>query len=392
LVPLASTSALAISAEARELHLRSTVVDTHADTTQRLVSDSFDLGARQTDGSVDIPRMREGGVGALFFAIWVPGSVRGADAVRRAVEQIQAVRRHAEMHPSDLVLSRTAEDIRRARAAGRIAVLMGIEGGHMINGDLDVLERYAALGARYMTLTHAVNTECADASTDKPVHNGLSSFGAHVVRDMNRLGMAVDVSHVSDKAFDDVLGVSRAPVFASHSSCRALCDSPRNLSDPMIRALAAKGGVMQINFHVGFLSQEFRRAEQTHPELHVEVVAKAKDRCGENEACKILESGKMIREYVAKGRFPRVEWTKIVDHIDHAARIAGVEHVGLGSDFDGACMPYGMEDVSALPQITEALLGRGYSEVDIQKILGGNTLRFLEDVVSAAEQVRGTTV
>ena len=391
-MPLASTSALAISAEARELHLRSTVVDTHADTTQRLVSDSFDLGTRQTDGSVDIPRMREGGVGGIFFAIWVPGSVRGADAVRRAVEQIQAVRRHAEMHLSDLVLARTAEDIRRARAAGRIAVLMGIEGGHMINGDLDVLERYAALGARYMTLTHAVNTECADASTDKPVHNGLSSFGEQVVSEMNRLGMAVDVSHVSDKAFDDVLGASRAPVFASHSSCRALCDSPRNLSDPMIRALAAKGGVMQINFHVGFLSQEFRRAEQTHPELQVEVAAKAKDRCGENEACKILESGKMIREYVAKGRFPRVEWTKIVDHIDHAARIAGVEHVGLGSDFDGACMPYGMEDVSALPQITEALLGRGYSEVDIQKILGGNTLRFLEDVVSAAEQVRGTTV
>jgi membrane dipeptidase len=392
LAPPALTSPSAIAAAARELHFRSTVVDTHADTTQRLVFDSFDLGARHTDGSVDIHRMREGGVGAIFFAIWVPGSIRGADAVRRALGQIEAVRRHAELHPNDLLLAQTAEGIRRARATGRIALLMGIEGGHMIDSDLSVLQRYAALGARYVTLTHAVNTEWADASTDKPAHNGLSDFGKQVIGEMNRLSMAVDVSHVSDKTFDDVLSASRAPVFASHSCCRALCDSPRNLSDTMIRALAAKGGVLQINFHVGFLSQEFRDAEKAHPELEVEVEAKAKDRCGENEACKILESDKIIREYVVKGRFPRVNWTKIVDHIDHAVKIAGAEHVGIGSDFDGACMPYGMEDASALPQITEALLKRGYSEVDIQKILGGNTLRFLEDVENAAEQMRGKTV
>jgi membrane dipeptidase len=367
------------------------VVDTHADTTQRLVFESFDLGARHADGSVDIPRLRDGGVSAIFLAVWMPGSVRGADAVRRALDQIEAVRRHAELHPNDLVLARTAEDIRRARATGRIALLMGIEGGHMIDSDLGVLQKYASLGARYMTLTHAVNTEWADASTDKPVHKGLSDFGKQAIGEMNRLGMAVDVSHVSDKAFNDALSTSRAPVFASHSCCRALCNSPRNLSDTMIRALAAQDGVLQINFHVGFLSQEFRDAEKAHPELQIEVVAKAKDRCGENEACKILESGKIVREYVAKGRFPRVDWTKIVDHIDHAVKIAGVEHVGLGSDFDGACMPYGMEDASALPQITEALLIRGYSEDDIQKILGGNTLRFLEDVENAAEQMRGTT-
>ena len=388
----ALTPPSAIATAARELHFRSTVVDTHADTAQRLVFDSFDLGARHADGSVDIPRMREGGVGAIFFAIWVPGSVRGTEAVRRALDQIEAVRRHAELHPNDLVLARNAEDIRRTRTRGRIAVLMGIEGGHMIDSDLSVLQKFAALGAGYMTLTHAVNTEWADASTDKPAHNGLSDFGKQVIGEMNRLGMAVDVSHVSDKSFHDALDASRAPIFASHSCCRALCDSPRNLSDPMIRALAAKGGLLQINFHVGFLSQEFRDAEKAHPELQIEVVAKAKDRCGENEACKILESGKMIREYVAKGRFPRVDWTKIVDHIDHAVKIAGVEHVGLGSDFDGACMPYGMEDASALPQITEALLKRGYSEADIQKILGGNTLRFLEDVEAAAEQMRGKTV
>jgi membrane dipeptidase len=375
----------AISPGARAVHFRSTVVDTHADTTQRFVFDRFELGARHADGSIDIPRMRDGGVSAIFFAIWVPGSVTGAHAIERALGQVEAVRRQAAAHPGDLTLARTADDIRRARAAGRIAVLMGLEGGHMINSDLGVLQRYAALGVRYMTLTHALNTEWADASTDNPAHNGLSDFGKQVIGEMNRLGMAVDVSHVSDKAFDDALAASRAPVFASHSSCRALCDSPRNLSDPMIRALAAKGGVLQITFHAGFLSQEFRDAEKAHPEMQKQIAAETESRCGGNEACKLLESGKMVREMVAQGQLPRVEWTKIADHIDHAVRIAGVEHVGLGSDFDGACMPYGMEDASRLPQITEVLLGRGYSEVDVWKILGGNTLRFLKDVEAVSE-------
>lgn len=368
------------------------VVDTHADTTQRLVFDRFDLGVRHADGSVDIPRMRDGGVSAIFFAIWVPSSITGAPAVRRALDQIEAVRRQAALHPDDLELARTADDIRGARAAGRIAVLMGIEGGHMIDCDLGVLEKYASLGARYMTLTHVLNTEWADASTDKPAHNGLSNFGKRVIGEMNRLGMAVDVSHVSDKTFDDVLAASRAPIFASHSSCRALCDSPRNLSDDRMRAIAAKGGVVQINFHVGFLSQEFRDAEKARPELQKEIAAATKSRCGENEACKLLESDKIVRERVAQGQLPRVEWTKIVDHLDHAVQIAGVDHVGLGSDFDGACMPYGMEDAAGLPQITEALLQKGYSEANIQKILGGNTLRLLQDVEAAADQMRGMTV
>jgi membrane dipeptidase len=376
---------------ARALHFRSIVVDTHADTTQRLTYDSFDFGARHPDGSVDIPRLREGGVGAIFFAIWVPGNVTGAPAVQRALDQIEAVRRLSALQPDDLVLARTTEEIRAARAAGRIAVLIGIEGGHMIDSHLGTLEKYASLGARYMTLTHALNTEWADASTDKPAHNGLSHFGRRVIEEMNRLGMAVDVSHVSDKTFGDVLSLSRAPVFASHSSCRAICDSPRNLSDDMIGALAAKGGVVHINFHMGFLSQEFRDAENARPELQKQITAEAKRRCGENEGCKLLESDKMVREMVAQGQLPRVEWTKIVDHIDHAVKIAGVDHVGLGSDFDGACMPYGMEDASGLPRITEALLARGYSELDIQKILGGNTLRFFQDVENVAEQMRGMT-
>jgi membrane dipeptidase len=393
LLPLVAFAApSAISRRARALHFRSTVVDTHADTTQRFVFDQFELGARHADGSIDIPRMRDGGVGAIFFAIWVPGKVTGPEAVRRALEQVEAVRRQAALHPDHLALARTADDIRRARAAGRIAVLMGLEGGHMIDSDLVVLKKYASLGVRYMTLTHVLNTEWADASTDKPAHNGLSDFGKRVIGEMNRLGMVVDVSHVSDKAFDDALAASRAPVFASHSCCRAICDSPRNLSDDRIGALAAKGGVMQINFHVGFLSQKFRDREKARPDLQEKIAVETKDRCGENEACKLLESDKIIRELVAQGKLPRVEWTEIVDHIDHAVKIAGAEHVGLGSDFDGAIMPHGMEDASRLPQITEALLRRRYSETAIRKILGGNTLRLLQDVESAAEPMKGMTV
>ena len=241
-----------VSSKARDLHFRSIVIDTHADTTQRLLSGDFDLGARHADGSVDIPRMREGGVAAIFFAVWITGTVTGKEAVQRALAQIDAVRRQVDLHPNDLRLAATAEDIRRARADGRIAVLLGVEGGHMMNHDLDVLRQFASLGVRYMTLTHMRNTDWADASTDSAAHNGLSDFGKQVIREMNRLGMIVDVSHISDKTLRDVLEVSEAPVFASHSSCRALCETPRNLSDEMIRALAAREGVIQINFHAGF--------------------------------------------------------------------------------------------------------------------------------------------
>jgi membrane dipeptidase len=379
-----------VSSKARDLHFRSTVIDTHADTTQRLLAADFDLGARHGDGSIDIPRLREGGVAAVFFAIWVPGTVTGQEAVRRALAQIDAVRRQVELHPNDLRLATTAEDIRRARAAGQIAVLLGVEGGHMMKHDLDVLRQYASLGVRYMTLTHMRSTDWADASTDSAAHNGLSDFGKQVIREMNRLGMLVDVSHVSDKAFRDVLAVSEAPVFASHSSCRALCETPRNLSDELIRALAAKGGVIQINFHVGFISQKFRDAEKANPELQHEIEAETNRRCAENDPRRLVESGKVVREYVAGGKLPRVDWTEIVDHIDHAVKVAGIDHVGLGSDFDGADMPYGMEDASHLLQITEALLERDYSEASIQKILGGNTLRLLQDVESAAKPMRGT--
>lgn len=380
-----------ISKVARELHFRSIVIDTHVDTTQRLIHDGFDLGERHADGSIDIPRLREGGVGAIFLAIWIPGTVTGPEAVRRALEQIEAVRKRMALHSADLALARTAGDIHRAREGGRIAVLMGVEGGHMINHDLGVLRQYASLGVSYMTLTHTRNTDWADASTDKPVHNGLSDFGKQVIAEMNRLGMIVDLSHVSDKALCDALEISQAPVFASHSSCRALCDTPRNLSDEIIEALAAKRGLVQINFHMGFISQQFRDAEKVQPELRRQVEEEISKRCGENMACRLLESDRIVRTLVGEGKLPRVEWTEIVRHIDHAAKIAGVDHVGLGSDFDGAEMPYEMEDASRLPLITDALLRKGYSEGDIQKILGGNMLRLMQDVEAVANSMRGTT-
>ena len=375
-----SMAADGISERAKKLHFSSIVIDTHDDTTQRFFDAGFDLGARNALGSIDIPRMKEGGLGAIFFSIWIPSKITGQEAVKRALAQIDAVHEQVRKHSSDLMLVTTAEGIREAHKQGKIAALIGVEGGHMIASDLGVLRRYAALGARYMTLTHSGNAEWADSSTAKPEHNGLSEFGKDVVREMNRLGMIVDVSHVSDKTFADVLALSKAPVFASHSDCRAICDAPRNMTDDMIRALAAKGGVIQINYHVGFLSQEFRNAEKAHPEWDKAIALEIQKRCGDREGCQLIEGDRVTREYVLRGDLPRVDWTKIIEHIDHAVKIAGIEHVGLGSDFDGANMPFGMEDVSKLPQITNALLEKGYSEGDVKKILGENTLRVMAEV------------
>jgi len=365
---------------ARQLHFSSIVIDTHDDTTQRFLDPAFDLGARNAIGSIDIPRMKEGGLGAIFFSIWIPSKITGPEAVKRALSQIEAVHEQVRKHSSDLVLVTTAEGIREAHKEGKIAALIGVEGGHMIASDLGVLRRYASLGARYMTLTHSGNAEWADSSTAKPEHNGLSEFGKDVVREMNRLGMIVDVSHVSDKTFADVLEVSKAPVFASHSDCRAICDAPRNMTDDMIRALAAKGGVIQINYHVGFLSQEFRNAEKAHPEWDKAIALEVQKRCGDRQGCQLIEGDRVTREYVLRGDLPRVEWTKIIEHIDHAVKIAGIDHVGFGSDFDGANMPFGMEDAIKLPRITNALLEKGYSEGDVRKILGENTLRVMAEV------------
>jgi membrane dipeptidase len=386
-VMLVSSSADSVSEKAQKLQSSSIVLDTHDDTTQRLLDPKFDLSARHTDGSIDIPRMRDGGLSAIFFSIWISGKILGPEAVKKALDQIDAVRETVRSHPNDLVLASTAADVRAAKKQNKIAALMGVEGGHMMGNDLAVLRTFAALGVRYMTLTHMENNEWADSSTAKPEHNGLTDFGKDVVREMNRLGIIVDISHVSDRTFYDVLATTKAPVFASHSSCRSICNAARNMTDDMIRNLAKNGGVIQINYHVGFLSQDFRNYENAHPEAEKEINEEVKKRCGENEACKLTAGDQVVRDFMNAGKLPKVDWTLIIDHIDHAVRIAGVDHVGLGSDFDGAVMPFGMEDVTHIPQITDALLKEGYSASDIRKILGENTLRVLSEVQRVSQSL-----
>ena len=373
--------------QAARVHEQAIVVDTHADTTQRLVFDpKFDLGERHSDGNIDIPRMKEGGLDALFFSIWVPSDVVGPPALKRAYDQIDAVRETVRTHPNDLVLATTAADVRRAAGEHKIAALMGVEGGHMIDDDLRQLRNFAALGARYMTLTHFKNNNWADSSTDKPAHNGLTPFGKDVVREMNRLGMMVDISHVADKTFYDVLGLTTAPVIASHSSCRALTNHPRNMTDEMLRALARNGGVVMINYHAAFISEEFRVASEKRSGDVVTSMSALSKKCGGNEACTTREGERIDHEAMMNGSLPKVSWERIIDHIDHAVKIAGADHVGLGSDFDGATMPLGLEDASKLPKITDALLKKGYSEQDVEKILGGNILRVMEAVEKAAHR------
>jgi len=376
-----------VSEKARKLHFSAIVIDTHDDTTQRFLDGKFDIGERHSDGNIDLPRMREGGLTAIFFSIWTPSKTVGPTAVKQALDQIDAVREQVRKHPKDLSLATTAAEIREAHKQGKIAALMGLEGGHMIDNDLGALRSFAELGVRYMTLTHMGNTEWADSSTDKAEHNGLTDFGKDVVREMNRLGVIVDISHVSDKTFYDVLATSKTPVFASHSSCRAICDAARNMTDDMIRDLAKNGGVIQINYHVGFLSQEFRDFEKKNPDVEKEITAEVKKRCGDNEACTLVTGDQVVRDFMQAGKLPKVDYTAILNHIDHAVKIAGVDHVGLGSDFDGAVMPIGMQDVSHLPQITDALLEKGYSQSDIRKILGENTLRVMAEVERTSREL-----
>jgi membrane dipeptidase len=373
-----------VSDRARQLHMRAIVVDTHDDTTQRLIGDNgFDIAKRNAAGNIDIPRMRQGGLDAIFFSIWVTGDVTGPVAVKRALDQIDAVREMVRAHPNDLALATTAAEIRQA-APRKIAVLMGLEGGHMIDSDLAVLRMFYALGVRYMTLTHSINTPWADSSGDKPVHDGLTAFGKDVVLEMNRLGMMVDISHVADKTFFDVLETTKAPVIASHSSARAIANAPRNMTDDMLRAMAKNGGVVMINYHAGFLSEEFRVAKPG-PALQAKLDAVA-NRCAGNEGCSFPANDALYHEAMLNGEMPRVSWEKIVDHIVHVAKLAGVDHVGLGSDFDGATMPIGMESAANLPKTTDALLKRGYSESDVEKILGGNILRVMEAVERASKR------
>ena len=361
--PAKQSAAETAEARAARVHKQAIVVDTHIDTTQMLGRDGWDFMALHDanrgdgkDGShVDFPRMREGGLDAAFFSIYMAGTVTGPEAVKRSLMLIDHVRSLAEHHPNEIVLATTAAQVRAAHKAGKFAALMGMEGGHMIDDSLAVLRDYQRLGVRYLTLSHSVNTNWSDSSGDTPKHNGLTDFGKDVVRELNRLGMLVDISHVSDKTFWDAMETSKAPLVASHSSLRSISGHPRNMTDDMIRALGGKGGVIMINYARTFLSDELYQA-------------------GLNN--------------VPAAQRPTVSWEKIVEHIDHAAKLVGATHVGLGSDFDGTTVPDGMDDVSMLPKITAALLDKGYSEQDVKNILGENILRLLERVDAVGREIR----
>jgi membrane dipeptidase len=308
--------------------------------------------------------------------------------VQKALDQIDAVHENVHKYSKDLVFCRTGEEVRRAHAQGKIAALIGVEGGHMIGNDIRVLRMFGDLGVRYMTLSHFYNDEWADSSTDKPVHNGLTDFGKDIVREMNRQGIMVDISHVSDKTFYDTLEVSRAPLIASHSSCRALCNHPRDMSDDMIKALAAKGGVIQINYEKSFIDQAYK---DTLDKLSGGVVAmfdQIKKACGDDQECSGRKMAEQEKQATAEGKLPHVSWERIIDHIDHVVKLVGPDHVGLGSDFDGATMPEGMEDCSKLPKITEALMRKGYKDEDIRKILGGNLLRVMEQTEKVSRELQ----
>src|ERR1700719_1242276 len=334
--------------------------------------------------------MREGGMNGIFFSIWIDGRTMGPPAIQKALDQIDAVRENVKLYPNEIVLARTAGEVRRAHSQGKIAALMGVEGGHMIGNDIRVVRVFNDLGVRYMTLSHFYNNEWADSSTDKPAHNGLTGYGKEIVREMNRQGMMVDISHVSDKTFYDALEVSKAPLIASHSSCRALCNHPRDMSDDMIKALAAKGGVIQINYEKSFIDQAYKNAydQATGGAGVVGALNQAVKDCGGDPECTSRAQIALERKMTEEGKLPHVSWERIVDHIDHAVKLGGAQHVGLGRDFDGATMPDGMEDCAKLPKITEALLRKGYSDEDIRKILGENTLRVMEQVERVSHELQ----
>ncbi len=362
--------------EVRRVHRSALLIDTHNDVAG-LTLRGFDIGAHNAKGHTDLARLKQGGVGAVFFAVYVPASaVQENRSAHRALEAFDSVRRDiAARYPRDFALALSAADIEAARRAGRIAVLMGVEGGHAIEDSLRLLRSYYDLGARYLTLTHVNSNNWADSSGDENQpgakrHHGLTAFGREVIAEMNRLGMIADVSHVSDKTFWDVLAVSRAPVFASHSSCRALANMPRNLSDEMIVALARQGGVVQINFGCEFLSQ---KSVDTSPWTNPELAARA--RASRQQALEL------------QARMTRATLADVVAHIRHVTELAGVEAVGIGTDFDGvSCVPMGLEDYSKMPALTRALLEDGFSAEQIAMIYGGNTLRLMRAVERAANR------
>ncbi len=363
---------------------RSIVLDLHCDTPMLIADEGYDLGQRHDYGEVDIPRMRDGGVSGVFFSIYTTVSQSPASAKRRSFEIIDAVAREVGRHPDDLIAGTSSEDILRAKREGKIAIFMGVEGGHTIDSDLDVLRSHFEKGVRYMTLTHSADTPWAGSSGAEHGSKGLTEFGRAVVQEMNRMGMMVDVSHVSDQTFFDTVKVAKAPMIASHSSCRALSDHPRNMTDEMLKALAEKGGVVHINFYNEFLDVGHRVYAAEYGDLSERAAAVRKEHAGDPKQ-RSIELRKIDLERVE--RTGRVPFERLLDHFEHAAKVAGPEHVGLGSDFDGvsAQTPEGMEDISKVPRLIDGLRGRGFGDDDISGILGGNTLRVMKVVEQAAQ-------
>lgn len=363
-----------ISARAHKLAAEAIGIDSHIDTVQRILVMGEDLGKRWDVGHVDIPRLRAGGTHAPFFALWVPVYFPGSEAVRRTLDLRDAMQSLFDKNKDEIEHATTAADIERIVKSGKIAAFLTVEGGHTIDDDLRVLRTFYQLGIRSMTLTHSGNNNWADSATDVPVHNGLTDFGKEVVREMNRLGMLVDVSHVADKTFYDTLEVTTKPVMCTHSSMRALSDVPRNISDEMLWALAKNGGVVGITFGEGFVNP--KDAELLRADIKVETSAPSL-------------VGRPLDDYAAEdvrklfGTRLKVAATveDVADHVDHAVKIAGIDHVGIGSDFDGVSgPPNGLDDVSKMPALIAALMERGYTDRNLKKILGENTLRVIREV------------
>jgi membrane dipeptidase len=391
-----TASDIVVSERAQKIHDSALVVDTHADTPQRFLDEGFDIGSTDPKdiGHISLDKARRGNLGAEFFSIWVEPETNQGHFARHTFDLIDSVYEQAARHPDRMVMCFSANDIDRAHKEHKLAALMGIEGGHSIENDIHLLRDYYRLGVRYMTLSWSNTNEWADSSGDiddakVQHHNGLTDFGKQVVMEMNRLGMMVDISHVADKTFWDVMATSKAPVIASHSSARALVDAPRNMTDEMLKAMTKNGGVVQVNFFNGFIDEDFRKAQIAQGKDQAAAVQQYVDQMkAEGRTVSYIDEDRIEREWAAK--IPRPPLKSLIDHIDHIAKVAGIDHVGLGSDFDGVsgATPQGIDSAADLPKITQALLDRGYSAADIRKILGGNLMRVFREVEGVSHDMQ----
>lgn len=385
-----------VSSRAQAIHDSAVIVDTHADTPQRFLYENFDIGNTDSKdiGHISLDKARAGNLGAEFFSIWADPETTNGHFAKASFDMIDSVYEQAARHPDRMMMAFSVADIERAHKEKKLAALMGIEGGHSIENDIRLLRDYYRLGVRYMTLSWSNTNEWADSSGDiddpKIVHhNGLTDFGKQIVLEMNRLGMMVDISHVADKTFFDAIATTKAPVIASHSSARALTNHPRNMTDDMLRAVAKNGGVVQANFYDAFIDENYRKAadaQKNEAEAAVEARIAALKAAG--KPVTYLDKDQVERQWDAK--IPRPPLKSLIDHIDHIAKVAGVDHVGLGSDFDGVsgATPQGIDSAADLPKITQALLDRGYGAEDIHKILGGNLLRVFRDVEKVSREIQ----